>query len=79
VPMVEEQLRSVAQSGVSAVVRPSTNDTAQIKRLLDMGAQKLLVPMIDTREDTLRAAEAVRYPPVGIRGVSSAIRANRWS
>jgi 4-hydroxy-2-oxoheptanedioate aldolase len=78
VPMVQEQLRSVAQSDVSAVVRPSTNDTVQIKRLLDIGAQTLLVPMVDTPEDALRAAAAVRYPPVGIRGVSSATRANRY-
>ncbi|WP_096717164.1 HpcH/HpaI aldolase family protein [Paraburkholderia acidicola] len=78
VPMVQEQLRAAAQSTVSAVVRPGTNDTVQIKRLLDIGAQTLLVPMVDTQEDAQRAAAAVRYPPAGIRGVSSATRANRY-
>ena len=42
VPMVQEQLRAAAQSTVAAVVRPGTNDTVQIKRLLDIGAQTLL-------------------------------------
>lgn len=78
VPMVQEQLRSAAQSEVCAVVRPSTNETVQIKRLLDIGAQTLLVPMVDTVEDARRAVAAVRYPPAGIRGVSSATRANRY-
>ena len=78
VPMVQEQLRAAAQSTVAAVVRPSTNDTVQIKRLLDIGAQTLLVPMVDSADDARRAVAAMLYPPAGIRGVSSATRANRY-
>ncbi|QBR03385.1 HpcH/HpaI aldolase family protein [Paraburkholderia pallida] len=78
VPMVQEQLRSAAQSLMSAVVRPSTNDPVQIKRLLDIGAQTLLVPMVNTPDEAQRAASAMRYPPAGIRGVSAATRANRY-
>lgn len=78
VPMVLDQLRTVAQTTMSAVVRPSTNDAVVLKRLLDIGAQTVLVPMVDTADDARRAVAAVRYPPLGIRGVSLATRANRY-
>jgi 4-hydroxy-2-oxoheptanedioate aldolase len=78
IPMVQDQLRSAAQSRMSAVVRPSTNDTVQIKRLLDVGAQTLLVPMVNTADEARQAAAAMLYPPAGIRGVSAATRANRY-
>ena len=77
-PMVIEQLRAVAQTDMPAVVRPAANDTVIIKRLLDIGAQSILVPMIETAEDARRAAAAVRYPPEGVRGVSTGTRANRY-
>mgnify|MGYP003334373761 CR=1 FL=1 len=78
VPMVLDQLRTVAQTTMSAVVRPNTNDAVVLKRLLDIGAQTVLVPMVDTADDARRAVAAVRYPPLGIRGVSLATRANRY-
>ena len=78
VPMVLEQLRTVEQSGMPAVVRPPVNDTIIIKRLLDVGAQTLLVPMVESAQDAQRAAAAVRYPPLGVRGVASGTRANHY-
>lgn len=77
-PMVLEQLRTVAQSTVQAVVRPPVNDPVVIKRLLDIGAQTLLVPMVESAEDAQKAVAAVRYPPQGMRGVSAGTRANRY-
>ncbi|QOT82118.1 HpcH/HpaI aldolase family protein [Cupriavidus basilensis] len=76
VPMVLERLRTAAQSSVSAIVCPSTNDAVQIKRLLDIGAQTLLIPMVDTAADASVLVAAVHYPPRG--GVSMATRANRY-
>ena len=61
------------------VVRPVTGDVALIKQLLDIGAQTLLVPMVDTAEQAAQLVAATRYPPEGIRGVgSAAARASRW-
>ena len=55
-------------------------DPALLKRLLDIGARNLLVPMIDTADQARACVAAVRYPPHGIRGVGSAVgRASRWS
>ncbi|CAB3675491.1 4-hydroxy-2-oxoheptanedioate aldolase [Paraburkholderia rhynchosiae] len=74
------QLQAVAAYASHPVVRPIRSDSALIKQLLDIGAQTLLLPMIDTAEQAADAVAATRYPPQGIRGVGSALaRASRWN
>lgn len=72
------QLQAIAGYPVSAVVRPAANDAVLIKRFLDAGAQSLLVPYVQTAEEAAAAVAAVRYPPAGIRGISSVSRATRF-
>ena len=63
-----------------AIVRPPIGDAALIKQLLEVGAQTLLVPVVDTAEQAARLVAAMRYPPRGIRGVGSSIaRSSRWN
>jgi 4-hydroxy-2-oxoheptanedioate aldolase len=62
----------------AAVVRPAANDATLFKRLLDMGAQTLLVPYIQTAEETRAAVRAMRYGPDGIRGMAGMTRATRY-
>jgi 4-hydroxy-2-oxoheptanedioate aldolase len=77
---VLEQLRAVAAYPVHSVVRPVQADPALVKQYLDIGAQTLLIPMIDTREQAELMVQAMRYPPEGIRGVGAALaRASRWN
>ncbi len=53
--------------------------TAIIKQFLDTGVQTVLVPMVDTAEQAAQVAAACRYPPLGVRGMGSALsRASRW-
>ncbi|MFM0133363.1 4-hydroxy-2-oxoheptanedioate aldolase [Paraburkholderia sediminicola] len=74
------QLQAVAAYASHPVVRPVRSDSALIKQLLDIGAQTLLLPMIDTPDQAAEAVAATRYPPHGIRGVGSALaRASRWN
>lgn len=74
------QLRAVAPYPVHPVVRPVQADVALIKQYLDVGAQTLLVPMIDTPEQAASMVRAMRYPPAGIRGMGAALaRASRWN
>lgn len=74
------QLRAVAPYPSHAIVRPVQPDVALVKQYLDVGAQTLLVPMIDTPEQAALMAQAMRYPPQGIRGVGAALaRASRWN
>ncbi|WP_347312137.1 aldolase/citrate lyase family protein [Defluviimonas sp. SAOS-178_SWC] len=62
----------------SAIVRPAFNDPVLIKRILDHGAQTLLLPYIQSQEEAEAAVRAVRYPPAGIRGVAGLTRASRY-
>lgn len=75
---VLEQLQAVEPYPCAAVVRPAANDPVLIKRFLDLGAQTLLIPMVNTVEDARAAVLAMRYPPEGIRGVSALTRATRF-
>jgi 4-hydroxy-2-oxoheptanedioate aldolase len=75
---VLEQLQAVAPYPVSAVVRPASNDTVLIKRFLDLGAQTLLIPYVQSAEEANSAVAAMRYPPEGIRGVSGVTRATKF-
>lgn len=53
--------------------------TTLIKQVLDIGAQTLLIPMIDTPDQAAQVVAATRYAPVGVRGMGSALaRASRW-
>jgi 4-hydroxy-2-oxoheptanedioate aldolase len=74
------QLQAMAAYPVRPVVRPVHGNTALIKQYLDIGAQTLLIPMVETAEQAARMVAATRYPPRGIRGVGTALaRASRWN
>lgn len=60
------------------VVRPAWNDRVRIKLLLDVGAQTLLIPYVETADEAAAAVAATRYPPAGVRGVAGAMRASRY-
>ena len=71
-------LQAVAPYPVSPVVRPSSLNPPEIKKLLDAGAQTILVPYVQTAAEARLAAAAVAYAPDGIRGVSGISRATRF-
>jgi 4-hydroxy-2-oxoheptanedioate aldolase len=74
------QLQAVAPYPAHPVVRSLSDDAALLKQYLDIGAQTILVPMVDTAEQAARVVAATRYPPHGIRGVGSGLaRAARWN
>ncbi|KYG64730.1 2,4-dihydroxyhept-2-ene-1,7-dioic acid aldolase [Bdellovibrio bacteriovorus] len=56
-------------NGVSMLVRLSDNDPIQIKRVMDAGASGIIVPMVNSREQAMKAYRAMHYPPTGTRGV----------
>lgn len=65
----ENMIRVIEMKGISPLVRLTSNDANQAKRMLDAGAHGIIVPMVETRADAEAAARALRYPPVGTRGV----------
>ncbi len=74
------QLQALAAYPVHPIVRPPVGDTTLIKQILDIGAQTLLVPLVESAAQAESLVRATRYPPGGIRGVGSALaRASRWN
>lgn len=74
------QLHAVSAYPVAPVVRPPFGDAVIIKQVLDLGAQNLLIPMVDSAEQAAEIVRAVRYPQGGVRGVGSALaRSSRWN
>ena len=74
------QLRAVHGHGPHPIVRPPSQDPNLVKQLLDIGVQTLLVPMVESADQARMMVRAMRYPPVGIRGVGSALaRASRYN
>lgn len=73
-------LQAVAPYDVAPIVRPVDGDPALLKKLLDIGVQTLLIPMVDTAEQAGALVKAVRYPPDGMRGLGTSMaRAARWN
>ncbi|MGY5318678.1 HpcH/HpaI aldolase family protein [Neomicrococcus lactis] len=73
-------LRAMAPYPATSVVRLPALDPVLIKQFLDLGAQNLVIPMIDNVEQAELAVASVNYPPHGIRGVGSALgRSSRWN
>ncbi|WP_419702907.1 HpcH/HpaI aldolase family protein [Promicromonospora sp. NFX87] len=74
------QLQAVAAYPPTPMIRVPVNDPVIIKQVLDLGAQNLLVPMVSSADQARAAVEAVLYPPIGRRGVGSALsRSARWN
>ncbi|WP_125100014.1 HpcH/HpaI aldolase family protein [Leucobacter chromiireducens] len=78
------QLYAMSAYPVAPLVRPPYGDTVTIKQFLDLGAQNLLIPMVDSAEQAEQIVRAVRYPDGtaggGVRGVGSALaRSARWN
>ncbi len=70
------QLQVLAGYDTTALVRPTSTDPIAIKRLLDLGAPGLLLPMVQSVEQARDVVAATRFAPRGARGVGGATRAN---
>lgn len=80
---VLSQLYAMSAYPAAAVVRPPIGDTVLIKQYLDLGAQNLLIPMVDSAEQAAEIVRAVHYPDGagnGVRGVGATLaRSSRWN
>lgn len=72
------QLQAMKDYGVDAFVRAPWNDFVTVKRILDAGANGVLIPYVCTKQDAEAAVKAVLYPPRGIRGVAGSPRAEGY-
>ncbi len=77
--LIRRQLMILADTGTQAVVRVPTNADWVLKQVMDLGAQTVLVPMVNTAEEAAAAVAGCKYPPEGIRGMGgSTMRAGGY-
>ena len=69
---VQNLILTIQSKGLKAYVRVGKNDNLIIKRVLDAGADGIIVPMVNSLDDAKKAINAVYYPPIGKRGVGLA-------
>lgn len=62
-------ISAIQANNMKALVRVSKNEEVIIKRVLDMGADGIIVPMVKSKADALQAIDYAKYPPIGKRGV----------
>ena len=72
------QLQAMQGGTAEPVFRLPWNDAVLVKRVMDVGARSLIIPFVQNAEEARAAVAATRYPPLGVRGVSVAPRANDY-
>lgn len=77
-PLLLAQLQATQAGAAHPVVRIPVGEAWLVKQVLDIGAQTVLIPMIETAEQAQAMARAMRYPPEGIRGMGTLGRASRY-
>lgn len=78
IPHAMTLLQAIAGTPAQAVVRLAWNDPVLVKRALDIGAQTLMFPFVQSVEEAQRAVAATRYPPAGTRGFAAVHRGSRY-
>ena len=73
IPLIATQLAAVTRHPAHPVVRLPVGEPWLIKQALDIGAQTLMIPMVETAEQAALLAKALRYPPFGIRGMGASL------
>jgi 2-dehydro-3-deoxyglucarate aldolase len=64
-----ELIRTIDLAGISPFVRVGSHDANVIKRVMDAGAHGIIASTVNTPEQAAAIVAAVKYPPVGTRGV----------
>ncbi len=65
----KDLIKTIQANDMKALVRVSKNEEVIIKKVLDMGADGIVVPMVCSKEDAMKAVNYAKYPPKGKRGV----------
>jgi 2-keto-3-deoxy-L-rhamnonate aldolase RhmA len=68
----QQLIIAIQSKGIKAYVRVGENNNRIIKRILDAGADGIIVPSVNSAAEALKAVRSVKYPPFGTRGVGLA-------
>ncbi|HUO42714.1 MAG TPA: aldolase/citrate lyase family protein [Methylomirabilota bacterium] len=70
---ISEMIQALGHSKTVSIVRVLSNDLGQINKALDMGAQAVIVPLVNTRTEAERAVRSAKYNPPGSRSFGSRV------
>lgn len=71
-------LQAVAGTPAAPVARVAENSAVLFKQVLDLGAQTVMVPHVNTPEEARQAVSHTKYPPEGQRGFAAMHRASGY-
>jgi 4-hydroxy-2-oxoheptanedioate aldolase len=74
---LEHHVRAAESFGIPAVVRVGSHQAGEILRVLDIGAEGIVVPHVNTKAEAEAIVQAAHYPPIGRRGLATTTRAGR--
>lgn len=72
------QLQALENGTAAALVRVESASRMRISRVLDMGAEGVMIPQVKTIDEVKEAIGAIHYPPKGIRGAAMMIKATNF-
>jgi len=75
----QNMIRAAESVNITPIIRVGNNDESFILRALDIGAQGIEIPQINSKPDAVRAVKSVKYSPQGERGVCRYVRAANYS
>ena len=75
---LRNELMALNGSLTTPIVRAKWNDMVELKRILDLGVQTVMIPQVQNAEEARQAVAYTRYPPHGVRGVAGGTRATRY-
>jgi len=75
----QNMIRSAETANITPIIRVASNDEALILRALDIGAQGIEIPQINSKSQAIKAVKSVKYSPQGERGVCRYVRAANYS
>ncbi|MEZ5356145.1 MAG: aldolase/citrate lyase family protein [Bryobacteraceae bacterium] len=72
------QMHALSATGTAGLVRVESHDRQRVHRILDLGAHGIMFPRVDTAQQARDCVAAMRYPPRGVRGVATLVRASGY-
>ena len=75
----QNMIRAAESANITPVIRLGNNDETLILRALDIGAQGIEIPQVNSKSDAMRAVKSVKYSPQGERGVCRYVRTANYS
>ena len=74
---ISGHLTAARGTDLTVLVRPPSHDVEPMKRVLDLGAHGIILPLVDTADEIQAAYDNFYYPPLGRRGIGGE-RSVKW-